>query len=1685
MSINFNTYPYYDDFDDSKNFHRILFKPGFAVQARELTQSQTILQSQISKFADNIFSQNTPVTGGKVTTNLRSHYIKLQLQYNSVNITASDFLNKIVTDSTGSILARVIATVEATGTATNPGDPPTLIVSYISGVMFSDAQTIYPTDGTNIAATTIGVTGGTTCTGLSSTVSISQGVFYVVNGWSLSSVENSNGTYSKYTMGHFVSVQPQTIVLDKYSNTPSYRVGLQITETVVDYIDDSSLLDPAVGAANFQAPGADRYKIYLTLTTLPLTLGNDDQFIELLRLKNGSVLKQVDGTVYSVINDYIAKRDYETNGDYIVNDFKLTTSKNAANNANLYDLTIGKGIAYVHGYRLENQSDLTLSSNRARTTQSVINNDVYIDYGSYFYIDTVRAYNGTFFDTTGLGRIDFHCANANVSSITTGNAYISTLVGTGYIRDLQYVSNGSTDSNTYVYKAYVNDITYNTLTATVTTSGTSNLTFVDTTSKFSTAANAYYNMPIKVGSDIRNIVSYSVNGTSKEFTVDQPFTVNPTGGTPFTISMYSTDIESLVYNTGTTSSPTVSSFANINATSGKVNGISTGDTVLYNAGAPALLFNVGNPKVASLSNSSYVSKMEWRNQSASSGSLILNLSSPFNFVGSYSTPLLSQATINQNYIVINNTTGKVIDFSAGAGNTIGLTNNGLTATLTLSGNPSSVTVITTVDVDNASTTATLKPKNLITGNTSIVSSSLTTISGLSQKIDLTKGQIYIPKASVSSDSMSLYVSDLKQVTKIFDTGSASAPTSGTLTSTYTDITSRFVVNNGQKDNFYDHAYIKLLPGANLPTGGLVVVFDWYTHTGVGSVTATSTGTNADGYFSVLSYLGSSNGGISASPDTYQNITTYTSGAGTIYSLTDCLDFRPVRLSGQTTFGLEYSSPSSARHGFLIPTDLSQYTSNYSYYLARKDLLVLSKDKSFQIISGTPAINPVYPVQPDGSLLLANIDLDPYTAYVPGENPSGTIASLSITKVPHNRWAKSDISDLQQRVNNLEYYTSLSMLEQNAQSLQISDVNGLNRFKNGILVDDFSSFATADTSNQDFLASIDVRNNILTALTEVDNFQLHNLETNKSLGTLTKLNGIHIHSVHGTGSNFYTLDYTTANVITQPIASSAVSVNPFSVFTQQGLAQLIPPIDNWVDNNPSPAILITDPSMQIYQQDAGSNITNTGDWATIPGTSTTKKTTVNKPNHTNANWGFGVGVGTSTTTTKTYASQSQNITTTGGYKKLPNGMQTVGDFITNVSVLPYIRSQQVMFNVKGLSVNTPVYAFFDGVDVSDYISTLDVVELINVSGTFKNNDIVGFYQNSQFYPVARVGSVYVYPGTTNVRLYVSMIPGMPSYSETTTMIAGTFDANGNYIDNHTSPSAQGTINTGIEPISSSGIISGVGGHYAIDKTSSVSIPLYKVKHPITWNTFLNLYGVWKDNKQKAGTYQATFNVPFPAEDTYTFAVSVYYGGTTTANVAFNGTDVSFNGSTAITKISSKNDSPLQGTVTVSTPGVYPVSWRVVSSTGSTAGIALMVVNSAGDVIFQSSNPPNLTYAGTNAEILMNGGGSFFTGVTQIKLDPKSSSGSIDDYLGTIIKITSTYVYDHEVDTATVTPPPPPPAPSTPKPAPGKAQQGHYTKVHSVNPPINKSRARGAANPAIKTVTKAPKAKNIVNKVILKK
>jgi len=1381
MSLNFNVSPYYDDFDPAKNYYRVLFKPGYAVQARELTQSQSILQNQISNFADNIFASNSPVTGGQVTTNLNCFYIKLQPTYNNASYDVTEFLGTSVQDAQGVVLAKVVAAIPATGTA-GVGDPPTLIVTYKSGNQFTDGDVVYVT-GSNLAAQAQ-LTGST---GTSSIASIAQGVFYISGSYVNSAGETiSNGT--------FVQVNPQTVVLDKYDSTPNLRVGLNITETIHDYIDDASLLDPAVGASNYQAPGADRYQITLTLETRPLTFGDDDGFIELLRITDGNIAKLVDGSVYSVIDDYFAKREYETNGDYVVNNFKLTPKTNTADSSNnTYIMSVGKGLAYVHGYRVESTTNVDLVTDRARTTASQNNNPTYLSFGNYIYVNTVRGANGTFFDTTTQQNIDLHAvpsANVNISSTA---AYNSTLVASANVRSLVYDHDTSDAlANTYVYKMFVNNLQLNAPTGTAVSATSNTITFP---SSFSSCNSAYVGATIAINSgvdagDFRTITAY--NGSTQTATVNQNWTTIPNNTSVFSINYTIGSANSVVAATKTSFPATIDGTATIDPT-----GQYLGQTILENPGSPELIWTIGSPYVASLSGTSYTTQQEWRNVSfvnAGSGvSAQLSYSGYGNVVRHFGTPstTLSNTLVKQNYTIV--VTNKGSNSTINVGDILTVTTGSRSISLDATGTIATVafpdlstftaTIIATVFVENADSTGyILKGKNLINANTGTVNLSGTQVNTYTFVDNTTynpipalssTGQVYIQHAGLVTPGtkQSLYLSDVKNIVQIIDTGSPSVvPTAAMLgTGSPYDVTSHYTFDNGQRDGYYDHAGITLVPGAPQPSGNLLVLLNYYQHTG------------GDGYFSVQSYLASS------SPEHYQQIPQYTSTHGTLYSLRDSVDFRPARLNAQSAFVFRYSN-SGNEQGVLIPVDSTLFEGNYSYYLGRQDYLVLSKDRTFQIIEGAPSINPILPATPNGSLILAQLSHNPYTGYIPSEAPAGYVPDLSVVGVQHKRYTMADIGALDTRISNVEYYTSLSLLEQNAQSLQISDAYGLNRFKNGIMVDDFSSYATADTANPDYSVSINKRTNQMTALQHVNNYPLKALALAYNMGlSAADQNNTLGYNIGSDGLvNYFSLPFITANAVVQQFASRTVNVNPFSFVTEQGTMSLTPNVDNWVDNNQSPALLITDPNLQVFQANSAAiNILSAGDWQTISGTSYSSSVSVLNHGNPNVHSPYGSIVGyTATTTYTSQTSQQSNIL--GNYDSIGNTYSLNNGYITDVSVLAYIQAQEVVVSTKNLLFNTTLEASFDGQNIQNYMRKTNVIELNNVSGSFSVGDIIGYYSSGVFTGTASVIGVQVYPNSTTgqVRLYVASDPYSTTYSASDTVGEtiqnAYFDQYGNYV-----------------------------------------------------------------------------------------------------------------------------------------------------------------------------------------------------------------------------------------------------------------------------------------------------------------
>jgi hypothetical protein len=1393
MALNFNVDPYYDDFDGTKNFHRILFKPGVAVQARELTQAQTILQNQITSFADNIFKQNSPVTGGQVTTNFDVKYIKIQTTYNSITVDVEQFQNKLIRNADGTVVARVLTTAVATGT-TGEGDPPTLIVVYKTGTHFADNDVIYDSNS-NLTCQAM----PSAATGSSSIASISQGVFYV--------------------LGNFVQVTPQTVILDKYGNTPSKRIGLEITETIYDYANDNSLLDPAVGASNYQAPGADRYVINLQLSSRPIFFGDDALFIELVRVEAGSVYKMVDGSVYATIDDYFAKRDYETNGDYIINDFKFTP-KTYADDSSKYTLNVGKGLAYVHGYRAENPAPLNIITNRARTTETQNNEPTFIDYGSYFLVSNVAGTGTTTFPVTTANTVDFHCvANTNINS-ANAFTYNSTLVATAYIRGLEFQSSPSNAlGNTYIFKAHVYDLVNKSISANVISANSTMIELPSVNGKTSSIDHAYdgVNVTIITGTnagETRTISNY--NGTTRKATVSLPWSVTPDSTSVYSLAFDTPNIETMVFTNSDGTYPRVRyASADIDNT-GKAGNLATGATQFFNPSTPEMIYPIGNPYVSSIVSPSYTTYQEFKGVTFNvSGS---TLSAQLSFTGTYANILkhlgaggttLSGDVIEQCYTIIVTdrgsnsgiTNGQILPWTISS-RAVALNSDGSVATFTTTTSDLTAftaTIIAKAFVSDATNTSyVLRIKNLVTANTTAVSSNassyVTTVNTNTFVDDSasSKGHVYIKAAGVlpTGQQQSLYLSDVKQIIKIIDTkSSATMPTVAMLTDSSYDVTNRYIFDNGQRDSYYDHAYISLRPGAAKPLGNILVLLDYYQHSG------------GDGYFSKMSYIDNS-----GAPEDYRQIPVYISKHGASYALRDCIDFRPARLNAQTAFTYRFSNPASTRLGVLQPADLSTFVCNYSYYLGRKDKLVMTKDKTLQVIEGSPSLNPIAPNEPDGALILANITHKPYTGYLPTELTSG-LSDLSIEATQHRRYTMSDIAGLDTRINRIEYYTALNALEQNANSLQISDSYGLNRFKNGIMVDDFSGYSAAETGITDFSASINRRTKTMTAQQLVTNFPLKNLAlaysmNNPSTATISSLNFGRTTDGY---TNYFTLPYTTTNMVAQKLASRTVNINPFSVTTAKGLVTLSPNIDNWVDTSYSPSLLITDPNLHIYQSSNTINTLIAGDWQTVSGTTTllsqaitgSTSYSVNHENHGRFNGPYGRNVGytehiTATTTTSTYqtVTNQQQTNLMGAYSQIDNTYSMNNGYITDISILPWMRQQEIAVRATGLLYKTQVHGFFDTVGVDNYIRKSNIIELTNVAGVFSENDIVGYYSAGTFVPTGIVVGIYDYPESNSMRLYVAGDGKTTTYNNGIVLSNAFFNSDGVY----QTSTAQGTFSS---------------------------------------------------------------------------------------------------------------------------------------------------------------------------------------------------------------------------------------------------------------------------------------------------
>lgn len=423
INTDLNIAPYFDDFDVEKQFYKILFKPAYAVQARELTQLQTILQNQVEQFGDNIYQEGTIIKGCNFTNLDSLQFVKLVDKtgfdvesYISGPIVIIDGgIEKTVDvvyelESSTGLKASVITATR--GFETRPPDLNTFYINYLNTEAAGKSQF---GGGESLKINKRIYEGATERTDLEELNIASINVTLQAN-----HVGNSFGIQSAagviFQKGHFLFANAQTVIVSKYTNQPDgVSVGFEVKEQLISALQDSALYDNANGSTNQNAPGADRLKLSPTLVVKSSAAGDvDSDFFALIRYKNGNAVTIRDVTQFNSIAQELATRTYEESGNYVTNKFKASYERRGSDLVAI----VGEGTAYVKGFRVHNNGSSTFTIDNIANTAVLENQAISVDYGSYVDIT----------DISGSVDLDY-------SQVTLQNAG-GTNIGTAIARNL-------------------------------------------------------------------------------------------------------------------------------------------------------------------------------------------------------------------------------------------------------------------------------------------------------------------------------------------------------------------------------------------------------------------------------------------------------------------------------------------------------------------------------------------------------------------------------------------------------------------------------------------------------------------------------------------------------------------------------------------------------------------------------------------------------------------------------------------------------------------------------------------------------------------------------------------------------------------------------------------------------------------------------------------------------------------------------------------------------------------------------------------------------------------------------------------------------------------------------------------------------------------------------------------------
>ena len=389
MSINtdLNVDPYFDDFDPEKQYHRVLFKPARAVQARELTQLQSILQNQIERFGLNIYQEGTIITGVNITQRFDLFYVKLIDQDDFTDPEAYKETAEQTYTVTGQTSGLVAEIVEASnGFQTRDPDLKTFYIRYknsstvdgdeVKQFIAGETLAIKSANGQTVQSVSVATTLAGDHVGRSFGISVEEGVVF--------------------QKGHFIYVEPQTVIVSKYTNVATnVSVGFEITENLINSGIDQTLLDPASGFNNENAPGADRLQLKPELVAYQSN-NAPDEFFALIKFERGNAISIRDVTQFNSVNEAMARRTYDESGSYVARGMNVTTTKVQETDENDNPVlntyaVVGAGKAYPFGREVNNLANRYLQLDPSTDTIVKENQGFGAQYDSYYTYDDAGA----------------------------------------------------------------------------------------------------------------------------------------------------------------------------------------------------------------------------------------------------------------------------------------------------------------------------------------------------------------------------------------------------------------------------------------------------------------------------------------------------------------------------------------------------------------------------------------------------------------------------------------------------------------------------------------------------------------------------------------------------------------------------------------------------------------------------------------------------------------------------------------------------------------------------------------------------------------------------------------------------------------------------------------------------------------------------------------------------------------------------------------------------------------------------------------------------------------------------------------------------------------------------------------------------------------------------------------------